>query len=85
MACRDKSPEIKKEAVWALCNITYKVDDPVYLEKLLENDIMNIIIELIQHDSENGTIISLALDTLETLFSNCKDQASVAFHSIAGQ
>jgi hypothetical protein len=60
-SCRDNAFEMRKEAVWAVSNILYRVSDPAVIEHLVSIDIVNVIVERLQRDSDSGSISSLSL------------------------
>ena len=69
--------------MWALSNVVYKLHDKVMVEKLIECDIMSILLEMLQRDADSGSIASLALTTTNELLNKC-DNARVAFLRMGG-
>ena len=66
-ACRDSAYELRKEAIWVLSNIIHRISDKERVEKLVEMDVMSTLIELLQRDSDSGTISSLGLNAVNQL------------------
>ncbi len=66
-AGRDQSYEMRKEAIWAISNVVYHVKDKEMIEKFLEMDLMTLILERLQHDTDFGSISSMCLTTLGVL------------------
>ena len=46
-SCKDPLYDLRKEAVWALSNICYRLTDKQRIMKLIENDVMIVLIELL--------------------------------------
>ena len=57
-------PEIKQECIWALCNLT-SVENPVYLKKLLDQGILNVICDCIKN--EEGKLLPVSLEAFRNL------------------
>ena len=83
-ACRDSAYELRKEAIWVLSNIIHRISDKERVEKLVEMDVMSTLIELLQRDSDSGTISSLGLNAVNQLLTR-SDQAKFAFMKLGGE
>ncbi len=55
---KEDIPEIKKECIWAVCNLT-SVENPVYLDKILQQGILNIICECLKMDDAKYLAVCL--------------------------
>ena len=55
---KEDIPEIKKECIWAVCNLT-SVENPKYLEKILQQGILNIICECLKMDDAKYLAVCL--------------------------
>jgi hypothetical protein len=56
LSCRDNTIEVRKEAVWAISNICHSLKDKNRLERLLEFDIMAMLLDMLQRDHDSGPI-----------------------------
>ena len=45
IAMRDTAHEMRKEAVWAISNVVYNVKDADSIRKLIESEIMTLLLE----------------------------------------
>ena len=77
-ACRDSAHEMRKEAIWALSNIFFKVTDKARIERLVEQDVMSTVLEMLSRDGDSGSIASLGLTTINELLTK-SDNAMLAF------
>ena len=55
---KEDIPEIKKECIWAVCNLT-SVEDPQYLNKILQQGILKIICECLKLDDAKYLAVCL--------------------------
>lgn len=63
-ACRDNAHEVRKEAIWALGNVTYHVHDKQTIQKIVELDIISIVLELLDRDQDSGVISQIGLTVI---------------------
>ena len=59
-------PDIKKDCIWAVCNLT-TAENPIYIKKLLDQGILDIICECIK--TEDGKNLVVCLEALRNLLS----------------
>lgn len=84
MSCRDTAHEVRKEAVWALSNVVYKITDSARIERIIESDVMSILLEMLVRDADSGSIASLALTSVNELLTK-SENARMIFHRLGGQ
>ena len=63
-AIKTDEPEIKKECIWAVCNLT-SVENPEYLKKILEQGILTIICECLK--MEDAKYLAVCLEAVGNL------------------
>ena len=44
-AGRDTAHDMRKEAIWAISNVTYLIKDDAIIEQLLSQDLMTLLLE----------------------------------------
>jgi hypothetical protein len=71
---------MRKEAVWAVSNILYRVSDPAVIEHLVSIDIVNVIVERLQRDSDSGSISSLSLQSVDYLLQKSQTARTIFDH-----
>ena len=71
---------MRKEAVWAVSNILYRVTDPSVIEHLVSLDIVHVIVERLQRDSDSGSISSLTLQSVDYLIFKSETAKTIFDH-----
>lgn len=84
MSCRDSSFDVRKEAVWAVSNVLHYLQEPASIELIIQQDVMSIMLEMLQRDSESGSVASLALSTINELLTK-SETGRIAFFNMEGQ
>ena len=82
MSCHDPTFSFRNEGVWVVRNLLLFLQDPLIIEKLLQQDIMAIMLEIIQKESKY-VIVTLALSAINELLAKSKT-AIILFWSMGG-
>ena len=78
-AGRDNAHDMRKEAIWAISNIVYNIKDTLILKQLVERDLVTLLLERLQYDSDSGPICSMCLTTLSILMERSPEGKEVFF------
>jgi hypothetical protein len=77
LCCHDMNYELRKEAIWTISNICYKVSDAGKMAKIKEFEVLQALLGIFQKDFEQGSMMILALEACKRLLEKLPEIAAL--------